>query len=288
MIKFETVSYVYQQKTPYEYLALNHITTSFEQGRYYAIIGKTGSGKSTLIQHLNGLLKPSKGQMVFYDTVVHHKTKDKALKAIRKSVGMVFQFPESQLFEETVEKEVLFGPKNYGQDLKRARTKAVEMLERLGFDAEKTMKQSPFMLSGGQMRKIALVAILAMEPDILVLDEPTAGLDPKSKHQLMQLFKKLQTEEGKTIILVTHDMNDVAAYADYVKVMQKGMIKCEMTPEALFCQTDYVRAMHLDIPDIVMLQQDVEKRLGIHFDHLAMTEDDFVQMYQEWSESHER
>ncbi|MFO3701863.1 energy-coupling factor transporter ATPase [Staphylococcus felis] len=288
MIKFDDVSYIYQKKTPYEYLALNQITTEFVEGRYYAIIGKTGSGKSTLIQHLNGLLKATRGAMYFNEMAIDHKTKDKQLKSVRKTVGMVFQFPESQLFEETVEKEVLFGPKNYGQDLDEARHKAIEMLTRLGFDAEQVMQQSPFLLSGGQMRKVALVAILAMNPDILVLDEPTAGLDPKSKRQLMNLFKRLQIEEGKTIILVTHDMNDVAEYAEYVKVMQKGTMSCEMTPSELFCQSEYVRRLHLDIPDIVKLQKDIEQRLNIQFDHLALTEDDFVQMYQDWRAQNER
>ncbi|MBH9581622.1 energy-coupling factor transporter ATPase [Staphylococcus felis] len=287
MIKFDDVSYIYQKKTPYEYLALNQITTEFVEGRYYAIIGKTGSGKSTMIQHLNGLLKATRGTMYFNEMAIDHKTKDKQLKSVRKTVGMVFQFPESQLFEETVEKEVLFGPKNYGKDLDEARHKAIEMLTRLGFDAEQVMQQSPFLLSGGQMRKVALVAILAMNPDILVLDEPTAGLDPKSKRQLMNLFKRLQIEEGKTIILVTHDMNDVAEYAEYVKVMQKGTMSCEMTPSELFCQSEYVRRLHLDIPDIVKLQKDIEQRLNIQFDHLALTEDDFVQMYQDWRAQNE-
>ncbi|MCS4485969.1 energy-coupling factor transporter ATPase [Staphylococcus americanisciuri] len=288
MIKFEDVSFTYQQHTPYEYKALNLITTQFEQGKYYAIIGKTGSGKSTLIQHFNGLLKPSRGELQVLDVQITRKTKDKVLQKIRKRIGMVFQFPESQLFEQTVEHEILFGPKNYGLDLNKARQRAVMLLEQLGFDAEKVMQQSPFLLSGGQMRKVALVAILAMEPDVLVLDEPTAGLDPKSKRQVMQLFKEIQDKEKKTVILVTHDMNDVALYADEVKVMKQGRVISSQTPEELFSDKEYVQLLHLDLPDIVQLQRDVEARLDMRFERLAMTEVEFVKMYEVWRQQHER
>lgn len=288
MINFEDVSFTYQQHTPYEYQALNLVTTHFEQGRYYAIIGKTGSGKSTLIQHFNGLLKPSRGKLHVLDVPITRKTKDKQLQDVRKRIGMVFQFPESQLFEQTVEHEILFGPKNYGLDLKKAREQAVQLLTQLGFDAEAVMQQSPFMLSGGQMRKVALVAILAMDPDILVLDEPTAGLDPKSKRQVMQLFKEIQLKGNKTIILVTHDMNDVATYADEVKVMSKGRVICSQPPEVFFHDTAYVQSLHLDLPDIVQLQRDVETRLNTRFERLAMTEEQFAEMYAVWRQEHER
>lgn len=288
MIKFEEVSYTYQKNTPYEYQALNLVSTEFLPGRYYAIIGKTGSGKSTLIQHFNGLVKPTRGKVQVLDVTVNRKTKDKHLKSIRQRIGMVFQFPESQLFEETVEKEVLFGPRNYGLDLEAARGKALMLLGELGFDAEKVMQQSPFLLSGGQMRKIALAAILAMDPDILILDEPTAGLDPRSKAQVMALFKKLQLEEGKTIILVTHDMNDVAEFADEIKIMQGGTLIESTTPYDFFQRPDDVNALHLCLPDIVRLQRDVEAKLGIQFDKLALTEASFVAMYEEWRQRHER
>ncbi|UNB49205.1 energy-coupling factor transporter ATPase [Staphylococcus coagulans] len=288
MIKFEEVSYTYQKKTPYEYQALNQISTEFSPGRYYAIIGKTGSGKSTLIQHFNGLLKPTQGHMQVLDVAINPKTKDKKLKSIRKRIGMVFQFPESQLFEETVEKEVLFGPQNYGLDIEAARAKAMRLLTELGFDAEATMKQSPFLLSGGQMRKVALTAILTMDPDILILDEPTAGLDPRSREQVMQLFKKLQLEQHKTVILVTHDMNDVARFADEVKIMQKGSLIESTTPQQFFSRTGDVQALHLCLPDIVRLQRDIEARLGIQFEQLAMTEEAFATMFKEWRQRHER
>lgn len=287
MIKFEEVSYTYQKNTPYEYQALNQISTEFLPGRYYAIIGKTGSGKSTLIQHFNGLVKPTRGKVQVLDVTVNRKTKDKHLKSIRQRIGMVFQFPESQLFEETVEKEVLFGLRNYGLDIEEARDKAMTLLGELGFDAEKVMQQSPFLLSGGQMRKIALAAILAMDPDILILDEPTAGLDPRSKAQVMALFKKLQLEEGKTIILVTHDMNDVAEFADEIKIMQGGTLIESTTPYDFFQRPDDVNALHLCLPDIVRLQRDVEAKLGVQFDKLALTEASFVAIYEEWRQRHE-
>ncbi|EIE3602201.1 energy-coupling factor transporter ATPase [Staphylococcus pseudintermedius] len=287
MIKFEEVSYTYQKNTPYEYQALNQISTEFLPGCYYAIIGKTGSGKSTLIQHFNGLVKPTRGKVQVLDVIVNRKTKDKHLKSIRQRIGMVFQFPESQLFEETVEKEVLFGPRNYGFDIEEARDKAMTLLGELGFDAEKVMQQSPFLLSGGQMRKIALAAILAMDPDILILDEPTAGLDPRSKAQVMALFKKLQLEEGKTIILVTHDMNDVAEFADEIKIMQGGTLIESTTPYDFFQRPDDVNALHLCLPDIVRLQRDVEAKLGVQFDKLALTEASFVAIYEEWRQRHE-
>ncbi|EIQ4463904.1 energy-coupling factor transporter ATPase [Staphylococcus pseudintermedius] len=287
MIKFEEVSYTYQKNTPYEYQALNQISTEFLPGRYYAIIGKTGSGKSTLIQHFNGLVKPTRGKVQVLDVTVNRKTKDKHLKSIRQRIGMVFQFPESQLFEETVEKEVLFGPRNYELDIEEARDKAMTLLVELGFDAEKVMQQSPFLLSGGQMRKIALAAILAMDPDILILDEPTAGLDPRSKAQVMALFKKLQLEEGKTIILVTHDMNDVAEFADEIKIMQGGTLIESTTPYDFFQRPDDVNALHLCLPDIVRLQRDVEAKLGVQFDKLALTEASFVAIYEEWRQRHE-
>lgn len=287
MIKFEEVSYTYQKNTPYEYQALNQISTEFLPGRYYAIIGKTGSGKSTLIQHFNGLVKPTRGKVQVLDVTVNRKTKDKHLKSIRQRIGMVFQFPESQLFEETVEKEVLFGPRNCGLDIEEARDKAMTLLGELGFDAEKVMQQSPFLLSGGQMRKIALAAILAMDPDILILDEPTAGLDPRSKAQVMALFKKLQLEEGKTIILVTHDMNDVAEFADEIKIMQGGTLIESTTPYDFFQRPDDVNALHLCLPDIVRLQRDVEAKLGVQFDKLALTEASFVAIYEEWRQRHE-
>lgn len=195
-VHFNQVSYVYQNGTPFEYLALEDIVTSFEQGKYYAVIGQTGSGKSTLIQHFNGLLKPTSGALEVDDITITHKTKDKFLKQVRKRVGVVFQFPESQLFEDSVEREILFGPQNFNMPLNEVKERAFRLLLEFGFNRD-ILQQSPFQMSGGQMRKIAITSILAMDPDIVILDEPTAGLDPKSRKQIMELIKKLQVEQQK-------------------------------------------------------------------------------------------
>ncbi|ANR68705.1 energy-coupling factor transporter ATPase [Staphylococcus equorum] len=285
-VHFNQVSYVYQNGTPFEYLALEDIVTSFEQGKYYAVIGQTGSGKSTLIQHFNGLLKPTSGALEVDDITITHKTKDKFLKQVRKRLGVVFQFPESQLFEDSVEREILFGPQNFNMPLNEVKERAFRLLLEFGFNRD-ILQQSPFQMSGGQMRKIAITSILAMDPDIVILDEPTAGLDPKSRKQIMELIKKLQVEQQKTIILVTHEMNDVAKYVDEVKIMSNGKLIDSCTPRKLFSDTNYVNQMHLDVPNIVKLQRDIEDKHQYYFNKIALTEAEFIEMYKEWQQ-HER
>ncbi|PTJ24532.1 energy-coupling factor transporter ATPase [Staphylococcus simulans] len=279
-IKFNDVTYVYQKGTPFEYEALHQINTEFEPGHYYAIIGQTGSGKSTLIQHFNGLLKPSYGTVALDDLVLKAKTKDKAIRPMRQRVGLVFQFPESQLFEDSVEREILFGPKNFNMNLDKVKDYAYRLLMKLGFDRD-VMNKSPFQMSGGQMRKIAIVSILAMDPDIIVLDEPTAGLDPHSRKQVMNLLKQLQ-QEGKTIVLVTHDMNDVAQYADRIKVLQQGTLVYEGTPRALFSDSERINDYSLDLPDIVQLQRDYEHKHQTKLSDTALTDEEFIELYREW------
>ncbi|MDQ7133458.1 MULTISPECIES: energy-coupling factor transporter ATPase [Staphylococcus] len=279
-IKFNDVTYVYQKGTPFEYEALHQINTEFEPGHYYAIIGQTGSGKSTLIQHFNGLLKPSYGTVALDDLILKAKTKDKAIRPMRQRVGLVFQFPESQLFEDSVEREILFGPKNFNMNLDKVKDYAYRLLMKLGFDRD-VMNKSPFQMSGGQMRKIAIVSILAMDPDIIVLDEPTAGLDPHSRKQVMGLLKQLQ-QEGKTIVLVTHDMNDVAQYADRIKVLQKGTLVYEGTPRALFSDSERINDYSLDLPDIVQLQRDFEHKHQTKLSDTALTDEEFIELYREW------
>ncbi|OHR58228.1 energy-coupling factor transporter ATPase [Staphylococcus sp. HMSC061G12] len=279
-IKFNDVTYVYQKGTPFEYEALHQINTEFEPGHYYAIIGQTGSGKSTLIQHFNGLLKPSYGTVALDDLVLKAKTKDKAIRPMRQRVGLVFQFPESQLFEDSVEREILFGPKNFNMNLDKVKDYAYRLLMKLGFDRD-VMNKSPFQMSGGQMRKIAIVSILAMDPDIIVLDEPTAGLDPHSRKQVMDLLKQLQ-HEGKTIVLVTHDMNDVAQYADRIKVLQQGTLVYEGTPRALLSDSERIKDYSLDLPDIVQLQRDFEHKHQTKLSDTALTDEEFIELYREW------
>lgn len=280
-VKFSQVSYVYQKGTPFEHVALRDIETTFQQGKYYAVIGQTGSGKSTLIQHFNGLLKPSTGKLQIDDITITHKTKDKVLKQIRKRIGVVFQFPESQLFEDSVEREILFGPKNFNMPIDEVKARAYKLLIDFGFSRD-ILQQSPFQMSGGQMRKIAITSILAMDPDIVILDEPTAGLDPKSRDQIMKMIKKLQVEQNKTIILVTHEMNDVAKYVDEIKIMKQGQLVEECSPRKLFSDTNYVNQLHLDVPDVVKLQRDIEDKYQYYFNKIALTEDEFIDMYKEW------
>ncbi len=235
-IKYANVSFTYNDKTPFSYEALSHVNLDILDGSFTAIVGKTGCGKSTLIQQLNGLLVPSEGEVIINDYIVskNRRRKTKKIKELRKLVGIVFQFPEYQLFEETVEKDVAFGPKNFGKKTEEALQDAHEALRQVGLD-ESFFKRSPFDLSGGERRRVAIAGILALKPQILVLDEPTAGLDPRGARQMMGLFKKLH-DDGTTVIIVTHDMNIVLEYSDTVIVMEDGEVKEITTPLKLFNQ----------------------------------------------------
>lgn len=235
-IKYTNVSFTYNDKTPFSYEALSHVNLDILDGSFTAIVGKTGCGKSTLIQQLNGLLVPSEGEVIINDYIVskNRRRKTKKIKELRKLVGIVFQFPEYQLFEETVEKDVAFGPKNFGKKNEEALHDAHEALRQVGLD-ESFFKRSPFDLSGGERRRVAIAGILALKPQILVLDEPTAGLDPRGARQMMGLFKKLH-DNGTTVIIVTHDMNIVLEYSDTVIVMEDGEVKEITTPLKLFNQ----------------------------------------------------
>ncbi|MFA5223389.1 MAG: energy-coupling factor transporter ATPase [Bacilli bacterium] len=233
-IKYENVSFTYNAKTPFSYEALSDVSLDIIDGSFTAIVGKTGCGKSTLIQQLNGLLVPTSGEVIINDYVVakSRKRRTKKIKELRKLVGLVFQFPEYQLFEETVEKDVAFGPKNFGASNEEALKSAHEALRLVGLD-ESFYKRSPFDLSGGERRRVAIAGILALNPNILVLDEPTAGLDPRGAREMMALFKGLH-DNGTTVILVTHDMNIVLEYSDTVIVMEDGEVREITTPLELF------------------------------------------------------
>jgi len=243
-IKFEDVSYTYSPKTPFQFEALHHIDIEIKDGSFTAIVGHTGSGKSTLIQHINALLLPSSGTILIDDMKIVAKEKVKHIKNFRKHAGLVFQFPEYQLFEETVEKDVAFGPRNFGLDEKTALEKAHQALIAVGIE-EELFKRSPFELSGGQRRRVAIAGIVAMEPKVLVLDEPTAGLDPRGAQEMMDLFDKIH-QSGTTIVLVTHDMNIVLRYASDVIVMKEGAIVKVTDPLSLF-ESDYEN-YNLEIP----------------------------------------
>lgn len=234
MIKFENVFYTYSPNSPFEYEALNDINLTVNPGSFTCIVGKTGCGKSTLIQHLNGLLIPTKGKVVIDDFVVSSKRKErtKKLQPLRGHVGIVFQFSEYQLFEQSVEEDVAFGPLNFGKKKEEALTIAHEALKTVGIK-EDYYKKSPFELSGGEKRRVSIAGIIALKPDVLVLDEPTAGLDPIGANMMLDLFKKLNNE-GTTIVLVTHDMNIVFKYASDVIVMDEGRVVKESKPKDLF------------------------------------------------------
>ncbi len=250
-IKFLDVSYTYSPKTPYEFNALKDVNLDIKEGSFTGIVGKTGCGKSTLIQHLNGLLIPTSGE-VNVDTYVltnNKKRRTKKLKDLRKKVGVVFQFSENQLFEETILKDVMFGPLNFGAKAEDARKISIECLKKVGIP-ESYFEKSPFELSGGEKRRVAIAGILAMSPDVLVLDEPTAGLDPTGTKEIMNLFKTIN-EEGKTVIFVTHDMSLVLEYATNVIVMKDKEIVKEATPAELFIENQ--EEYNLETPQISLL-----------------------------------
>ena len=247
-ITFKEVEHTYSPNTPFAYYALKGINLNIKKGSMTALIGHTGSGKSTLIQHINALLLPTKGQVTIEDFMIEAGTKPSKLKDLRRRAGLVFQFPEYQLFEETILKDISFGPKNFGMDEEEYTKIAVESLKLVGLD-ETYLERSPFELSGGQKRRVAIAGILAMNPDILILDEPTAGLDPQGSKDMMDLFKKIN-KLGKTVIIVTHDMNHVLEYCDDVVVMNKGMIERHVSVEDLFQETEYLSSLSIDLPTI--------------------------------------
>jgi len=271
-IILDNVSYTYQEGTPFASAALSDVSLSIEDGSYTAIIGHTGSGKSTILQLLNGLLVPTKGSVRVFDTLITSTSVNKQIRQIRKQVGLVFQFAENQIFEETVLKDVAFGPQNFGVSAEEAEAIAREKLALVGID-ESLFGRSPFELSGGQMRRVAIAGILAMEPSILVLDEPTAGLDPIGRKELMALFKKLH-QDGITIVLVTHLMDDVAEFADQVYVMEKGKLVKGGKPSLVFQNVEFMEKIQLGVPKITRFAQRLVDR-GISFEQLPITIEEF-------------
>ena len=258
-ISFKKLSYVYDASMPYAHKALDNIDLNINEGKITAIIGETGSGKSTLVEHLNALLIPTSGKLEVLDHEVEADKKNKGLKALRKDVGLVFQFSEYQLFEETILKDVSFGPKNFGYDELTSLTKAKEALKLVGID-EKMYGTSPLDLSGGQKRRVAIAGILAIDPKILVLDEPTAGLDPKGAKEMMELFISLNKKFNKTIIIVTHDNEMVYNFADETVLMSKGNIVYAGDTLKLFNDEKLIKDNNLLEPKLVLFKNALRKQ----------------------------
>ena len=271
-IALENVSFTYQEGTPLASAALSDVSLTIEDGSYTALIGHTGSGKSTILQLLNGLLVPSQGSVQVFDTLITSTSKNKDIRQIRKQVGLVFQFAENQIFEETVLKDVAFGPQNFGVSEEDAVKIAREKLALVGID-ESLFDRSPFELSGGQMRRVAIAGILAMKPAILVLDEPAAGLDPLGRKELMNLFKKLH-QSGMTIVLVTHLMDDVAEYANQVYVMEKGRLVKGGKPSDVFQDVVFMEEVQLGVPKITAFCKRLADR-GVSFKRLPIKIEEF-------------
>lgn len=271
-IALENVSFTYQEGTPLASAALSDVSLTIKDGSYTALIGHTGSDKSTILQLLNGLLVPSQGSVRVFDTLITSTSKNKDIRQIRKQVGLVFQFAENQIFEETVLKDVAFGPQNFGVSEEDAEQIAREKLALVGID-ESLFDRSPFELSGGQMRRVAIAGILAMEPAILVLDEPTAGLDPLGRKELMNLFKKLH-QSGMTIVLVTHLMDDVAEYANQVYVMEKGRLVKGGKPSDVFQDVVFMEEVQLGVPKITAFCKRLADR-GVSFKRLPIKIEEF-------------
>ena len=273
-IQFENVSYEYSPGTPFAYLALKNVNLNIREGVMTAIVGATGSGKSTLVQQLNALLVPTSGTITIEDKIVYSDRKNKGLKALREKVGLVFQFPEAQLFEETILKDVMFGPLNFNKTQEEAKELAIRALDLVNIDPE-LFDQSPLDLSGGQKRRVAIAGILALNPDVLVCDEPTAGLDPQGQIQMMSLFETFKKQEGKSVILVTHDLQDVLDYADDVVVMAKGEVIFHDTKEKFFNQDGLLSEIQNVLPKVIQFRQALNQK-GFNISESVTTLDQLV------------
>ncbi len=255
-IILDHVNYIYEAGTAMEFAALKDINLVINEGEFIGLIGHTGSGKSTLVQHLNGLLAPTGGNIYYNGADIHDSTFNK--KELRSKVGLVFQYPEHQLFEIDVFSDVCFGPKNLGLDRKEVELRAYAALKQVGLEDE-YFYQSPFDLSGGQKRRVAIAGVLAMKPEVLILDEPTAGLDPKGRDEILDQIAKLRQEMGITVILVSHSMEDVAKYVSRIVVMNRGQIMFDNTPREVFSHYKELEAVGLAAPQVTYIMQALKK-----------------------------
>ena len=257
-IKIENLTYVYMPKTPFEKKALDNVSLEIEDGEFLAVIGHTGSGKSTLIQHLNGLLKPASGKIYVDGTDITDK--DTKLVDIRKKVGLVFQYPEYQLFEETISKDIAYGPSNLGLNEDEILKRVKKSMEMVGLNYEEYKDISPFELSGGQKRRVAIAGVIAMEPKVLILDEPTAGLDPAGRDDILEQIKLLHEKYNMTIILVSHSMEDVGKLAEKIIVMNDGHIELQGKPKEVFKEIDTLEKIGLAVPQVTYLMRELKKK----------------------------
>ena len=266
----DNICYSYDVGTGFERQALKNISCVINDGEFIGLIGHTGSGKSTFIQHLNGLVKASSGAIFYNSKNIYDE--DYNMKDLRSKVGLVFQYPEHQLFETTIFKDVCFGPKNQGLGAVQAETRALKALHMVGLPDD-MYYQSPFDLSGGQKRRVAIAGVLAMEPEVLILDEPTAGLDPQGRDDILNCIKKLHDEMGITVILVSHSMEDVANYVDRIMVMNDGVLTFDDTPKVIFSHYKELEEIGLAAPQVTYIMQDL-KNAGLDVDTSVITVDE--------------
>lgn len=257
ILEVRGLSHIYSAGTPFEHKALDDVSLTVRQGEFIALIGHTGSGKSTLIQHLNGLLKPTSGQVFFHGQDIFEKGAD--LRQIRFRIGLVFQYPEYQLFEETVEKDIAYGPSNMGLGEEEIAQRVTDALDAVGLP-QSIAEKSPFELSGGQKRRVALAGVIAMQPEILILDEPTAGLDPVGREEMFDLIRRLHDRRGTTILLVTHSMEDAACTASRLVVMRQGQIFLTGAPGEVFAQAEALESSGLSVPQVTKIMLELQKR----------------------------
>ena len=283
-IEFRKVNFHYKGMDQTDYHALKDIDLKIEsKGEFIALIGETGSGKSTLVQHMNALVRPSSGDVTIYGVKVYKDVKKKdnkvRLNPLRQKVGLVFQFPDYQLFEETVQKDIIFGPKNFGVPEEQAIERAKRVIKLVGLD-ESYLERSPFNLSGGEKKRVSIAGILAMEPDVLVLDEPTSGLDPKGRDDLLQLFTEIHKEEDNSVVIITHDMNIVYKYANRVLVMNEGSLVFDGTAGKLF-KSKHLEEWNLDLPEIIEIARNLEDKMGIKLKETPHTIDHLYELLKE-------
>jgi len=278
-IEIKDLSYTYSPRTPYAATALRNVDFTIEEGVFLGIIGKTGSGKSTFIQHLNALIKLQSGSIKVMDIDLTAKKPD--LKRLRGTVGMVMQYPEYQLFDETVEKDVAFGPKNLSLSEEEIKGRVREAITLVGLDFNEVRDRSPFELSGGQKRRVAIAGVIAMRPKILILDEPTAGLDPQGKKEILSLIRRLKETTSPTVIIISHDMDAVAEECDQVALFSEGKLAAFASPEEIFYNDELLAETEMDVPSVVKIAKELKKR-GANIEGRPVKKAELIERIKRW------